>query len=248
MQGQIILPFGIRKKNSPLVLWLHSATGSPVDLRSEAEVISVLFGAVVILPLAPYATSRLEGKQRGFQDVDLELKLWNQTSIELSRWLDHAEENLGCDLSRSVAIGMNLGGSQIAHWLTRDKRMQYAVISGAVTELSTFWLNSDHLVAKRAREFPLPAIENYARRTRKYDLVNSVEKLGTRDLFFQFGGRDDWLDRNGIEKLNWNLEWIDDDHDMVSIESHRSRVRALERFLGEKKEAMCFASRITNNE
>ena len=203
-----------RKGARPAIFWAHSAVGSSEVFLEEASVLAGL-GAVSVLFEAPYSKLRLGERRRGSQNPDLEYALWGQSAAEWTLLLDRLVQTTEIDLARSKAVGQNLGGSHIAHWLTREPRIRSGLATGSVPELSLGWP---------------PEIRD---RMRPFDLVESVSRMPDHRYYFQFGHQDDWIDPRSVERLSrrishhQRIEGFDDGHEMMSPVVVESRLRWL---------------------
>ena len=198
----------------PAILWAHSAVGSSEVFLEEASALAGL-GAVSLLVEAPYSKARLGERRRGSQNPDLEYALWGQSAAEWTSLLDRLVGTTEIELVRSKAVGQNLGGSHVAHWLTKDRRIRSGLATGSVPELSLGW----------------PA--DLRERMRPFDLTESLSQMPDHRYYFQFGHRDDWIDPRSVDRLaqrisgHQKIEWFDDGHEMMSPLAVESRLRWL---------------------
>ena len=205
-----------------LLVWLHSAVGSPADFLPEARLFGN-YGFVSVLVLAPYSKMRSTPLPFRFENPQREIDLWSNTAEELSFYIDQLAKRFNIDASSSAAIGRNLGGSQLAHWYTKDSRLKNLLITGAVPELSRFWLESKHSLAVQTRQqSSSEVLQTYCDAMKPFDLTNSLSKLSGRSVRLQFGRQDPWLDGREPETLG-EIVWLDDDHDMDSPISREDR-------------------------
>ncbi len=214
------------------VLFLHHATGDGETFRSEANVLSER-GVASVLITAPYARGRLGDRRRGLLSPRDEFELW----LETGRELDLAVKALW-DQTESVAmgltiIGLNLGGSIAAHWaLTAGKSLAGIIAVGAIPDLSRFWFESEHSIAKEARagqDFSALR-KSYQQSMANTDLCATVSRLAAPTLL-QFGEQDEWLDEasrtcihNLGERKGLQIQWQNDDHRMNSPQSQMGRL------------------------
>lgn len=198
----------------PLIVWLHSAVGSAEVFLDEASVLSGL-GAISLLLEAPYSRLRLGDTRRGPANPELEIALWQQSSIETSMAVDKVVEQFEIDFPKSAAVGQNLGGSHLAHWLTHDSRIRSAITTGSVPQLSLSWENPELM--------------------RRFDLTESVSKLPSHRWLFQFGYEDDWIKPEQVGVLSrviegrsqQKIEWLSDGHEMKSAPAVERRLKWL---------------------
>jgi hypothetical protein len=204
--------------------------GSPADFFLEAESLAKR-GFLSVLVLAPYAKQRSTPNPKRFENPEREIEIWNNTAEELSSHLDELANRFEVDWSESAAIGRNLGGSQLAHWLTKDSRIQNLLVAGAVPRLSLFWLESAHPAAVHARQQTTPqALSMYSEAMKPFDLATSLEKLQKRKMRLQFGRRDPWIEEIHLE-LPGEIVWLDDDHDMDSLHAREDRRAWIKRLI-----------------
>jgi dienelactone hydrolase len=217
------------KNRKPAIIFLHSATSHKDSFLEEAKDLAKL-GAISILPDAPYGRSEWK-VPRGIKNPDKELEVWKLTCDELSLWVDLLLSRYQVDPERVIFIGRNLGGGVGGFWMTTEHRIYAALLTGAIPDLSNFWATSPHPVAVKARE---GANQSHLDRSRSLlqpttDLTTTLSVTKAKMLFLQFGKQDDWLTEKAVEALNnaaknpKKLEWLNDDHDMNSIESKKSR-------------------------
>jgi len=217
------------KSRKPAIIFLHSATSHKDSFLEEAKNLAKL-GAISILPEAPYG--RFEWKvPRGIQNPDKELEMWKLTCAELSLWVDLLLSQYQVNPDRVIFIGRNLGGGVGGFWMTKENRIYAALLTGAIPDLSNFWASSPHPVAVKARDGANKAQLDRFRSILMptTDLTTTLSVTKAKMLFLQFGKQDDWLTKKAVEALNnaaknpKKLEWLNDDHDMNSIESKKSR-------------------------
>ena len=124
--------------------------------------------------------------------------------------------------SRIAAIGRNNGGGQLAWAATRDLTLDAIVLVGAIPEISRYRRESSAPSAQNFRA-SLKSEGEYARidSMRPLDIIASSEQWLKTPCLSQFGRRDPYIDETASEAAEilakrFRVEWLDDDHAMVS--------------------------------
>lgn len=230
----------VPSKHPPLVFFLHSATGN-ARMFQGADMRMLQDKGIACAALeAPYARSRNSVQRRGLLDARNERCLWDQTVEELAIALDEAIGRWHCDPERVGFAGLNLGGGLGGYWLAKGPPVKAAVLTGAVPDLTDFWLHSNHPVAEAARAqegVDLPAFDS---RMRETDLLATLPKFAQMKTLVQVGTEDPWISEEALEKLkavastlpNVKISLVKDDHEMRSPAAVKARVAFFEEAFG----------------
>ena len=124
--------------------------------------------------------------------------------------------------ARIAAIGRNNGGGQLAWAATRGLTLNAIVLVGAIPEISRYRRESSAPSARKFRaslksEVAYPRIDGM----RPLDIVASSEQWLKTPCLLQFGRSDPHIDETASEAAEalakrFRVEWLDDDHAMVS--------------------------------
>ena len=130
---------------------------------------------------------------------------------------------------RLAAIGRNNGGGQLAWALATTVALDAVVLVGAIPEISLYRKESNSPSAVTFRD-SLSSDAEYARidEMQPLDIVNSSKQWAKTRCLLQFGRSDPYIDGTATiaaETLatNHRVEWLDDDHAMVSPQSLEQR-------------------------
>ena len=227
-------------KSPPLVLFLHSATGYARMFQGMDMPTLLDRGFACAALEAPYARSRNSIQPRGLADPRNERCVWDQTVEELALALEEAVDRWNCDPGRIAFVGLNLGGSVGAYWIAKGAPVRAAVLTGAVPDLTDFWLHSDHPVAVASRQGENIDPAAYESRMRETDLLETVPHFNRVKTLVQFGSQDPWISAASRAKAETKLgalpyvkvATVEDDHEMRSPSAIRGRVGFLEDALG----------------
>jgi pimeloyl-ACP methyl ester carboxylesterase len=227
-------------KNPPLVFFLHSATGHArmfqgADLPALQE-----RGCACVALEAPYARSRNSIQRRGLLDARNERCLWDQTVEELAIALEEATGRWGCDPGRIAFVGLNLGGSIGAYWIAKGAPVKAAILTGAIPDLTDFWLASEHPVALSARAQDGADPGAYESRMRETDILSTVPRFNQVKTLLQFGANDPWITPQSRAKAeaalgalpHVRMSLVEDDHEMRSAAAIKGRLGFLEEAIG----------------
>lgn len=154
--------------------------------------------------------------------------------------LDTAIAHWNCDPARVGFVGLNLGGSIGAYWLAKGAPVKAAVLTGAIPNLTDFWLHSEHPAAEAARSQGSVDLAAYEARMRETDLLETLPKFKGVNTLLQFGSEDPWVSENAREKAtalagtlpNVAVALTEDDHEMRRPVSVRGRVAFFEKAFG----------------
>jgi|TARA_B100000530_G_scaffold336702_1_gene292288 pimeloyl-ACP methyl ester carboxylesterase len=131
--------------------------------------------------------------------------------------------------ARIAAVGRNNGGGQLAWALARKIAVNAVVLVGAIPEISLYRKQSDSASAVKFRE-SLANEAEFARidEMRPLDIIFSAKQWPITNCLMQFGHNDPYIDRTAIDATaslaeRFRIEWLDDDHAMVSQESLQQR-------------------------
>jgi hypothetical protein len=136
------------------------------------------------------------------------------------------DENPGAQIA---AIGRNNGGGQLAWALARKIAVNAVVLVGAIPEISLYRKQSASASAVKFRE-SLANEAEVARidELRPLDIIFSAKQWPITNCLMQFGQNDPYIDETAIGATaslaeRFRIEWLDDDHAMVSQESLQQR-------------------------
>ena len=124
--------------------------------------------------------------------------------------------------TKIAAIGRNNGGGQLAWAAARGLHLDAIVLVGAIPEISRYRRES---IAPSARSFraSLPSEGEFARidDMKPLDIVASSENWLETPCLAQFGRQDPYIDETSTQATEtlanrFCVEWLDDDHAMVS--------------------------------
>ena len=217
----------------PCVLMLHQATGNMNTFLPEAQRLSLL-GFTCALLEAPYSKKRNAISPRGLMNPDNEKKIWDQTCNELEEVSQLLLRLHGAGAMSFV--GLNLGGSVGTYWmLKRKKPLRRAIVTGAIPDLTSFWLYSSHPVAQSARAQVGILFSDFQLAMQPLDLTVTLPKITETQILVQIGSNDDWISEESSRKLrtaigdrpNVRITQENDDHSMMAAETVENRVRFL---------------------
>lgn len=130
---------------------------------------------------------------------------------------------------RIAAIGRNNGGGQLAWALATTVALDAVVLVGAIPEISLYRKVSKSASAVKFRD-SLNSDAEHARidEMRPLDILSSSKRWPKTTCLMQFGRNDPYIDdtaNTAAEMLavDHRVEWLDDDHAMVSPQSLRQR-------------------------
>ena len=131
--------------------------------------------------------------------------------------------------ARIAAVGRNNGGGQVAWALARKITVNAVVLVGAIPEISLYRKQSDSDSAVKFRkslgnEAELARIDEM----RPLDIIFSAKKWAITNCLMQLGHNDPYIDETATDAAaslaeRFRVEWLDDDHAMVSQESLQQR-------------------------
>ena len=128
-----------------------------------------------------------------------------------------------------AAIGRNNGGGQLAWALATTVALDAVVLVGAIPEISLYRKESDSPSAAKFRA-SLRSEAEHARidEMKPLDIVSSSQLWPKTACLLQFGRSDPYIDGTATiaaETLatNHRVEWLDDDHAIVSPQSLEQR-------------------------
>jgi len=130
---------------------------------------------------------------------------------------------------RLAAIGRNNGGGQLAWALATTVALDAVVLVGAIPEISLYRKESNSPSAVTFRD-SLSSDAEYARidEMQPLDIVNSSKQWAKTRCLLQFGLNDPYIDETATAAADTlasdhRVEWLDDDHAMVSPHSLEQR-------------------------
>ena len=131
--------------------------------------------------------------------------------------------------ARLAAIGRNNGGGQLAWALATTVALDAIVLVGAIPEISLYRKKSNSPSAVKFRN-SLSSDAEYARidEMKPLDIINSSKQWVKTQCLLQFGLHDPYIDETAIAAADMlasdhRVEWLDDDHAMVSPHSLEQR-------------------------
>jgi len=137
-----------------------------------------------------------------------------------------------------AAIGRNNGGGQLAWALARWLEMDAVVLVGAIPEISLYRKQSRSASAVKFRDSLADASE-FAKidEMKPLDIVLSSKQWTVSKCLMQFGHNDPYIDETADDAAEhlakrYRVEWLDDDHAMVSPASLKQRWDYIEAELG----------------
>ena len=131
--------------------------------------------------------------------------------------------------ARIAVIGRNNGGGQLAWALARGIHVGAAVLVGAIPEISLYRKQSQSASAVTFRNALADETEFFKIDDMKpLDIIASSKQWAISKCLMQFGQNDPYIDEtadNAAERLSkqYRIEWLDDDHAMVSPTSLQQR-------------------------
>jgi dienelactone hydrolase len=243
LNHQILQGESLTKERNPCVLMLHQATGDMNTFLPEAIELSKL-GITCALLEAPYSRKRNTISPRGLVNPENERRIWDQTCEELDEISELLIRLHGCRADKIGFVGLNLGGSVGVYWAGKQSRPLIAVaIAGAIPDLTSFWLESSHPVARSSREQAGIQQRLFKETMQDLDLIVTLPKIQETQVLVQIGKQDDWISAESLEKLrsviqtsalssNLHLDFQDDAHDMMAQPTVQSRMGFIRTTLG----------------
>ncbi len=135
--------------------------------------------------------------------------------------------------ARIAAIGRNNGGGQLAWAAARGLAIDAMALVGAIPEISRYRRESNAPSAQKFRQ-SLAGEAEWARisEMRPLDII-TISKFIKCPCLLQFGRNDPFIDETATEAAEilgkrFPVEWLDDDHAMVSPDTLRQRWDFLE--------------------
>lgn len=202
---------------------------------------------VILVPGAnsrTFSEDRIEAERRGIQTYELTLPSFTGHPIDdriahfnlTADIIDHAIKIIRSKepFAQIGAIGRNNGGGQLAWALGRWNIIEAAVLVGAIPEISLYRKESNAPSAVKFRH-SLSNSQEFERidNLQLLDIVSSSKKWMNIKCLMQFGHNDPYIDETAISAINalaqqFQVEWLDDEHAMVSAKAINQRWNFLE--------------------
>lgn len=132
-------------------------------------------------------------------------------------------------IGRIAAIGRNNGGGQLAWALAKKLQIEAVVLVGAIPEISFYRKESQNPSAVKFRN-SLTGDDEFNRIDvmKPLDIVSSSKNWLETACLIQFGRKDPYIDDTSTEAAQnlsqrYHVEWLYDDHAMVSAQSLQQR-------------------------
>jgi hypothetical protein len=224
IHGKLIIPSDTPKA---LVIFYPPATGDKGHQAEEAKKLKELNYASLLYD-PPYRKNMSKG---GLADLNGEKELWKEAREHFPKVVQDFKKHLGSEQMKIFVVGKNIGGSVAAYSV--DSSVNCLIITGSVPILSTFWVTSEHPVAREARkDISNQQLKRFQNEMKVFDLTETV--LGLRQkVLIQLGTKDPWIEKQQADTLknkiskNTMIQWIEDDHIMATENSVTQRQKFL---------------------